>query len=126
MEISSRQAEVESAIAVADRQLILWEDKMKDMNPSDDDEEAATVEEGKDKALRQLQEQGEALTASRKLLDELLAQAQEEAVAKAAAGYQSGSTVSLSGNVTFGAGNRGMQTGHIAGGNFSGMRFGGQ
>ena len=99
---------------------------MKDMNPSDDDEEAATAEEGKDEALRQLQEQGEALTASRKLLDELLAQAQEEAVAKAAAGYQSGSTVSLSGNVTFGAGNRGMQTGHIAGGNFSGMRFGGQ
>ena len=126
MEISSRQAEVESAIAVADRQLILWEDKMKDINPSDDDEEAATAEEGKDEALRQLQEQGEALTASRKLLDELLAQAQEEAVAKAAEGYQSGSTVSLSGNVTFGAGNRGMQTGHIAGGNFSGMRFGGQ
>jgi hypothetical protein len=125
MEISTRQAEVESAIAVADRQLILWEDKMKDMSPSDDDEEAATAEEGKDEALRQLQEQGEALTASRKLLDELLAQAQEEAVAKAAAGYQSGSTVSLSGNVTFGAGNRGMQTGHIAGGNFSGMRFGG-
>lgn len=78
---------------------------MKDMNPSNNDEEAATVEEGKDKALQQLQEQGKALTASQKLLDKLLAQAQEEAVAKAATGYQSSSTVSLSGNVTFGAGN---------------------
>jgi hypothetical protein len=54
------------------------------MNLSDDDEEAATPAEGKAEALWQLKEELKALDASRKLLDELLSKAQEDAVAKAA------------------------------------------
>lgn len=73
MEISTRQAEVENAMVAADKQLILWEGKMKEIRLSDGDEGAATLGESKDEALRQLQEQGEALTTSQKLLDELLA-----------------------------------------------------
>ena len=93
---------------------------MEAMNLSDDDEgEVATLAEGKAGALRQLQEERKALDASRKLLDELLSKAQEEAVAKAA-GNQSGSTT-----VTFGAQNSGFQAGTISGG-VSGISFGGK
>ena len=52
------------------------------MNLSDHDEQAATPAEGKADALQQLKEERKALDASRKLLDELLSKAQEDAVAK--------------------------------------------
>jgi hypothetical protein len=75
--------------------------------------------------LRQLKEERKALDASRKLLDELLSMAQEDAVAKAAAGNQSGPTTITVSNVTFGKDNKGYQAGHVVGGDFRGMRFGG-
>ena len=112
-------------MTTADKQLIVLENKMEEMNLSDDEEEAATPAEGKAEALRQLEEERKALGASRKLLDKLLSKAQEDAVAKEAAGNQSGSTIVTIGNVTFGKGNKGYQAGSIAGGDFSGMRFGG-
>jgi hypothetical protein len=99
---------------------------MEEMNLSDDDEEAATPAEGKTEALRQLEEERIALDASRKLLDELLYKAQEDVVAKASAGNQSGSTTVTVGNVTFGKDNKGYQAGSITGGDFRGMRFGGK
>jgi len=83
----------------------------------DDDDDATTPAEGKAGALRQLEEERKALDASRKLLNELLAKAQEEAVAKAA-GIQSPSTT-----VTFGDNNSGFQAGTITGG-VSGLTFG--
>lgn len=92
---------------------------MVEINLSDDDEEAAAPAEGKAEALRQLKEEGKALDASRKLLNELLSKSQEEAVAKAA-GNQSQSTT-----VTFGDGNSGFQAGTITGG-VSGITFGGK
>jgi len=84
---------------------------LKEMNLSDDDEEATTPAEGKAEALRQLEEERKALDASRKLLDELLAKSQEDAVAKAANGGQSTSTT-----ITFGNQNSGFQAGVIHGG----------
>ena len=94
------------------------ENKVEEMSLSDDDEVAGSAE-SKAAALRQLEEERKALNASRKLLDELLAKSQEEAVAKAA-GNQSGSTT-----VTFGDHNSGFQAGTITGG-VSGLTFGGK
>lgn len=97
----------------------MLEHNLKEMNLSDDEEEEeeATPAEGKVEALRQLEEERKALDASQKLLNELLAKAQEEAVAKAA-GNQNHSTT-----VTFGDNNSGFQAGTITGG-VSGLTFG--
>ena len=92
---------------------------MKAINLSDDDEEVATLAEGKTEALRQLAEELEGVKASQKLLSELLSKSQEEAIAKAA-GNQSGLI-----RVTFGAQNSGFQAGIINGG-VSGTSFGGK
>jgi pyruvate-formate lyase len=117
--ISTNQAEVNGAITTTDKQLIILENKVEELNLSGDDEEAAGTE-GKAEALRQLEEERKALNASRKLLDELLSKSQEEAVAKAAARSQSSSTT-----VTFGNQNSGFQAG-IINGAVSGISFGGK
>jgi hypothetical protein len=95
------------------------ENKVEEMNLSDDDEEVATPADGKSEALQQLEEELKGVKASQKLLGELLSKSQEEAVAKAA-GSQSGSTT-----VTFGAQNSGFQAGIIHGG-VSGISLGGK
>lgn len=95
------------------------ENRLEEMNLSDDDEEAAASTEGKAEAVRQLEEERKALDAWRKLLDELLSKVQEEAVAKAA-GNRSHFTA-----VTFGNNNSGFQAGTITGG-ISGITFGGK
>ena len=115
--ISTKQAEVKSAITTADKQLVVLENKLEELNLSSDDDEAAGSREGKTEALRQLEEEFKGVKASQKLLNELLSKSQEEAVAKAA-GNQSGSTT-----VTFGAQNSGFQAGNINGG-VSGITFG--
>ena len=96
----------------------MLENKVEEMNLSDD-EEVATAAEGKADILRQLEEELKGVKASQKLLSELLSKSQEEAVAKAA-GSQSGSTT-----VTFGAQNSGFQAGIINGG-VSSTSFGGK
>jgi hypothetical protein len=99
--------------------LIVLENKLEELNLSSDDEEAAGLKEDKAEALRQVEEERKALYASRKLLDELLSKAQEEAIAKAtAAKNQTQSTA-----VTFGNNNSGFQAGTINGG-VRGIRFG--
>jgi len=95
------------------------ENKVKEMNLSDDEEEVATPAEGKTEAMLQLEEEVKGLKASQKLLHELLSKSQDEAVARAA-GNQSNSTT-----VTFGAQNSGFQAGNIHGG-VSGISFGGK
>ena len=75
--------------------------------------------EGKAEALRQLLEERKAMSASRKLLDELLSKSQEEAVAKAA-GNQSRANMMI-----FGDQNSGFQAGIINGG-VTGINFGGK
>jgi hypothetical protein len=95
------------------------ENKVEEMNLSDDEEEVATSAEGKIEAIRQLEEEVKGLKASQKLLQELLSKSQDDAVARAA-GNQSSSTT-----VTFGAQNSGFQAGNINGG-VSGISFGGK
>ena len=104
-------------MTTADKQLIVLESRLEEMNLSDDDEEVATPAEGKTEALQQLEEELNGVKASQKLLSELLSRSQEEAVAKAA-----GSRI-VSATVTFGAQNSGFQAGIINGG-VSGTSFG--
>jgi hypothetical protein len=61
--ISTKQDEVKGAITTADKQLIVLENKVKEMNLSDD-EEVATPAEGKTEALRQLEEEFKGVKAS--------------------------------------------------------------
>ena len=119
------QEEVKGAISTANNQLVVLENRVQELNLSDDDEEVVSALGGKAEALRQLEEERKALDTSRKLLNELLSKSQEEAVAKAS-GKQNGLSTMTVGNVTFGSDNKGYQAGHIAGGDFSGMIFGGR
>jgi hypothetical protein len=118
--ISTKQTEIKSAITTADKQLIVLENRLKELNLSSDDQEAAGSTESKAEALQQLEEERKALSASRKVLDELLSKSKEEAVAKAAAENQSRSTT-----VIFGNQNSGFQAGSING-PVSGINFGGK
>ncbi|KAI9148701.1 hypothetical protein HJFPF1_10742 [Paramyrothecium foliicola] len=77
-------------------------------------------EQGKAEVLQRLKDERDALDASRKLLQELLAKSQEESVAKAALGSQNNSTT-----ITFGEKNAGFQAG-IINGAVSGLGFGGK
>lgn len=117
------QAEVKGAVAATDKQLVVLESRMEELDLSSDDDEEAATREGKAEALQQLEEERKALEASRTLLDELLSKAQEEAVAKAAAKSPDVSTTVT--NVTFGNENSGQQAGVINGG-VHGAVFGGR
>lgn len=118
--ISAKQAEVQGVMTTADRQRAVLENKFEELGLSSDDEEAAAVTEDKAEALQQLEEGRKALDASQKLLDELLAKSQEENVAKAGLGHQSGSTT-----ITMGNQNSGFAAGIINGG-VSGISFRGK
>jgi TolA-binding protein len=108
------QAEVKGAITATDKQLVVLESRMEELDLSSDNDEEAATREGKAEALQQLEEERKALEASRSLLDELLSKAQEEAVAKAAAkSPDSSTTVS---NMTFGNQNSGQQNSVVYGG----------
>lgn len=117
--ISTKQAEVKSAITIADKQLIVLEDRLEELSLSNDEEETAGFREGNTAALRQLEEELKAVKVSQKLLSELLSKSHEEAVAKAT-GDQSHSIT-----VTFGDQNSGFQAGTINGG-VSGLTFRGK
>ncbi|KAF1832259.1 hypothetical protein BDW02DRAFT_640929 [Decorospora gaudefroyi] len=108
------QAEVKGAATTTDKQLVVLESKVEELNLSTDDEQEARPKEGKSEVLQQLEEERKALEASRTLLDELLSKAQEDAVAKAAAKSQDSSTTVTT--VTFGDQNSGLQAGVINGG----------
>jgi hypothetical protein len=107
--ISANQAEVKTAISTADRQLVVLESKLDEFNLSSEEEEEIEGKEGKSEVLQQLEEGRKALEASQKLLNELLSKAQEDAIAKAAAGPSTHS-------VTFGNQNSGVQGYNIYGG----------
>ncbi|KAH8787457.1 hypothetical protein F5882DRAFT_461701 [Hyaloscypha sp. PMI_1271] len=103
----------------SDRQLVVLENKLEELNLSSDNDDTAGSSEGKTEALRQLEEELKGVKASQKLMNELLSKSQEEVVTKAA-GNQSDSIT-----VTFGAQNSGFQAGNINGG-VSGIDFGGK
>jgi TolA-binding protein len=106
------QAEVEGAVTTTNKQLVVLESKLEELNLSSDDDEEVGSKEGKAEVLQQLEEERKALEVSRTLLDELLLKAQEEAVSKAAAKAPDSSTTVTA---TFGDYNAGLQTGVIHG-----------
>ena len=73
--IATTQAEVKDAMTTTNKQLVVLESKLEELNLSSDDEEAAGPEEGKTEALRQFEEERKAVSASQRLLDELLSKA---------------------------------------------------
>ncbi|KAH6704283.1 hypothetical protein BKA61DRAFT_493498 [Leptodontidium sp. MPI-SDFR-AT-0119] len=118
--ISVKQNEVNGAITKADRQLVVLENKLEEMNlSSGDDNDTAGSSQGKVEVMRQLEEELKGAKATRKLLNELLSKSQEEAIAKAVQSQNGSITVS------FGAQNSGFQAGNING-TVSGMTFGGK
>ncbi|MCJ1251978.1 hypothetical protein MMC30_009216 [Trapelia coarctata] len=118
--ISKKQTEINGAIYAADEQLMALENRVEEFKLASDNESVDPSARSHAEALRQLEEERNALNASRKLLDELLSKSQEGAVKKASAENQAGSTT-----VTFGNQNTGFQSG-IINGSFSGISFGGQ
>lgn len=88
----------------------MLENKLKELNLSSDNQEAAGSTESKAEALQQLEEERKALSASRKVFDELLSKSREEAIAKVLAENQSCSTA-----LKFGDQNSGFQAGSING-----------
>jgi hypothetical protein len=102
-------------MTTTNKQLVVLESKLEELNlSSDDNDEAAGLQEGKTEALWQFEEERKAISASLRLLNELLSKAQEDVVAKAAAKNQGSSTTVTS--VTFGNQNSGQQAGVINGG----------
>jgi 2,3-bisphosphoglycerate-independent phosphoglycerate mutase len=95
--ISTKQAKVKGAITIADRQLVVLENKLEDLNLSSDDDKAARPkDEGRTEALRQLKEELKGVKESQKLLNKLLSKSQEEAVAKAVRNQSVLTTVTFS------------------------------
>ncbi|KAF2174723.1 hypothetical protein K469DRAFT_613557, partial [Zopfia rhizophila CBS 207.26] len=97
MTISTKQTEIKGAIGAADEQLVALGNRAEELKLATDDQQVDESTKSHAEALRQLVEERKAITASRKLLNELLSKSQEEAVAKATAENQSHST-----GVTFG------------------------
>ncbi|KAF1969171.1 hypothetical protein BU23DRAFT_513492 [Bimuria novae-zelandiae CBS 107.79] len=115
--ISTKQFEIKSAVDAADGQLRALGNRVEELKLATYDQQVDESTMSHAEALRQLEEERKAITASRKLLAELLSKAQE---AKAAADNQ-GRSIS----VTFGYNNSGFQAGTIDGG-VSGISFGGK
>ncbi|KAG4427664.1 hypothetical protein IFR05_016852 [Cadophora sp. M221] len=114
--ISTMRAKLESGITTVDKQLIVLEDKLEDLNLSSDEEVAEG--EGKVEALEQLKEQLGGLRASQKLLNKLMAK-----FVVRNSGFQA-ETINGGVNV-WGDGNSGFQAGTINGG-VSDLTFGGK
>ncbi|KAF2022748.1 hypothetical protein EK21DRAFT_105632 [Setomelanomma holmii] len=106
--MSRFRAEVKGAVTTTNKQLVVLESKLEELNLSSEDDEEAGSKEGKAEVLQQLEEERKALEASRTLLDELLLKAQEEAVSRAAAKALESSTTMTA---TFGDYNSGYQVG---------------
>lgn len=113
----SKQLEVKEAITATDKRKVVIENRLEELNLSEDEKQGSDDPEDRHKALRQFQEELQALESSRKLLQELLSKSQEQAVASAAKSHGPPMTV------TFGKCNSGFQAGAIHG-SVSGLTFG--
>jgi hypothetical protein len=116
--ISTKQTEISSAIGATDKQLVEIGKRLEELHVAGDSQEDAERTQRRADALRQIEEERNAISTSRKLLDELLAKAQEEAIVKAAA-------KNVTQRMTFGSNNSGIQIG-ISNGPISGISFGGK
>jgi hypothetical protein len=118
--ISIKQAEITGAIKTTDKQLAEVEITLGELHVAGSGQERIQNTEDKDNALEQIEDERTALDSPRKLLQELLSKAREEAIAKAANESQN-----LSTQISFGTQNAGFQIG-ISNGPISGISFGGK
>jgi hypothetical protein len=116
--ISTKQTEISSAIGATNKQLADIRKRLEELHVAGDSQEEAESTQCRAEAVRQIEEERNAISTSRKLLDELLAKAQKEAIVKAA-------TKNLTQSVTFGSNNSGIQIG-VSNGPISGISFGGK
>jgi hypothetical protein len=98
--------------------MVVLEDRVDELELSSDEEEGSMSSQERSEAQQRLENERKALDASKKLLQELLAKASEEAVQQAALGGRVGPTT-----ITFGKQNSGFQAG-IINGSVSGQTFG--
>jgi hypothetical protein len=115
-----KQTEITSAIGMTDTQLVEAGKRLEELNATGDNQVKVDSTENRADVLKQIEEEHKALSASRKLLGELLLKAQEDAVVKAAKESQTRSIT-----VTFGTQNSGFQIG-VSNGAISGISFGGK
>ena len=99
--------------------MVVLQDRLEELEVSSDEEEGSISPQDKAEVKQRLKDEHDALDISQKLLRELLAKSQEEAIEKAALGSQKSPTT-----IRFGKQNKGFQTGIIHG-NVSGQTFGG-
>lgn len=87
--IFTKQIEIENDIITIDKQSMMLKNELKELNINNDDQEAIESTKSKIEILQQLEEERKALSASRKVLDELLSKSKEKAIAKIAIENQS-------------------------------------
>ena len=116
--ISSKQVEVTTVIDAIDQRQAEVAKQLEKLKVYNDTQEEVEATESRIDILRQIEDDHTALRALLKILDELLAKAQEEAVIKAATENENRSTA-----ITFGDENSGLQIG-ISNGPISGISFG--
>ncbi|KAF2132450.1 hypothetical protein P153DRAFT_421381 [Dothidotthia symphoricarpi CBS 119687] len=117
--ISTNQVQIKSAIRTVDENLEALGSRGGELQPESGDEDL-NESTSRVEALRQLEEERKAVATTRKLLDKLLAKAQEEEIQKAVAENQNRSTTA-----TFGHSNSGFQA-NIVNGGLSGFSWGGK
>ena len=104
--ISMNKEEISNAILSTDKKLVEAENSLGGLNIGGTSEEQGQDAEDILNMVKQVEEERSGLDSSRKLLEELLLRAKEEAVFKAASEMQSGST-----HITFGNLEKGFQIG---------------
>ena len=115
--ISTKEAEISTAIASTDMQLAAVETGLEEVRLDDASEDRIQDPEDIANTVKQIEEERNALDLSRKLLEELLSRVSEEALFKATRETQSHST-----HVTFGNLQKGFQIG-TNNGPISGVQF---
>jgi hypothetical protein len=104
--ISTKETEISKAVASTDRQLAEVEISLGELQLGDAGQEQNQNAEDMANTVKQIEAERSALDSSRKLLEELLSKAKEEAILRAASERQNRST-----HMTFGNQGKGFQIG---------------
>jgi hypothetical protein len=104
--ISTKETEISTAVTSTDRQLAEVETSLGELQLGDAGQEQNQNAEDMANTVKQIEAERSALDSSRKLLEELLSKAKEEAILRAASERQSRST-----HMTFGNQGKGFQIG---------------
>ena len=104
--ISTKETEISKAVTSTDRQLAEVETNIEELQLGDAGQEQNQNAEDMINTVKQIEAERSALNSSRKLLEELLSKAKEEAILRAASERENRST-----HITFGNQGKGFQIG---------------